>query len=169
MAARACGVEADADEEFQAAIEAEFRASLIAVSAAAFSLDAFYASVIHKAPGTRVKAKIRAGTLIETFKRAFDLTSAQVGAMQQPMRDVFRFRRQAVHPPEEFAEPIAHPTFGVGMEPRFVIFRAENAAAAASFAHRLTWLCLHRPNATLPELVTWGAARKRLIEPPADA
>jgi hypothetical protein len=167
--ARASGVDAEADEDFRVAIESEFRASLIAVAAAAFALDAFYASVIHKAPETRVKAKSRAGTLTETFKRAFALTTTQVAAIQQPVRDVFRFRRQAVHPPEEFAQPVAHPTFGVGIEPRFVIFRTENAATAASLTHRLIWVCLHRPRAEWSELVAWCEATKRLVDAPADA
>jgi hypothetical protein len=166
--ARELGIEAGPDDAFLAAIESEFRASLIGVSAAAFALDAFYASVIHKAPETRIKARRRAATLSETFKRAFALTHANAAAMHQPMRDVFRFRRQAVHPPEEFEPPVAHPVFGVGMERRFVIFRTENALLATTFAHRLIWLCLHRPKPRWTELVAWTEGAKRLVEEPQD-
>jgi hypothetical protein len=54
------------------------------------------------------------------------------------------------------------------MEPRFVIFRTENAAVATSFAHRLLWVCLHRPKAAWTDLGEWCEGAKRLIEPPAD-
>jgi len=45
---------ADDKEKFSEALQREFEASLIAVTASAFAIDAFFASVVEHAPDTRV-------------------------------------------------------------------------------------------------------------------
>lgn len=52
-AARAAAIDASKDD-FVEAVEAEFRPSMQTITAAAFALDAFFASVIHQAPEARV-------------------------------------------------------------------------------------------------------------------
>jgi hypothetical protein len=164
--AREIAIEVAGHDAFRAAIESEFRASLTAVSAAASALDAFYVSVVHRAPEARIRARRRAGTLTETFKRAFALSHAETVAMQQPMRDVFRLRRHAVDPPQAFAPPVAHPVFGLGMDQRLVMFRVEPARAATSFAHRLIWLCLHRARRHETELRAWTDGARKHVDIP---
>ncbi len=155
------------DASFTTAVLREFEAAMIAVSASAIALDAFFASVIEHAPGARVSARSRDATIFETFKRAFSLSHAQLQAGREPLRTIFRFRRFAVHPPATWAAPIRHPVFNLGMEPRFVIFRAENAVNAQLFARRMIYVCVHKPKRKYPKLVAWCEPLKDVVlEPP---
>jgi hypothetical protein len=97
----------DDDEKFGQALEQEFRATLVAVAASAFAVDAFFASVVEHAPEARVKAKGRDAEVFETLKRAFDLSAAQQTALREPLRVLYRLRDQAVHPPASWKEPLA--------------------------------------------------------------
>jgi hypothetical protein len=128
---------------------------LVAVSASAFALDAFFASVVQHAPQARVSTRARHATIFETFKRAFALSHGQVSALQAPLRMIFELRDTAVHPPATWAQPVLHPAFNLGMEPRFVQFRAENAINAHLLARRLVAVCVRKPKARYPDLVKW--------------
>jgi hypothetical protein len=154
------------DPAFARAVEREFRASLLALTAAAFSLDAFYASVVARAPPARVVAKGRAASVCATFARAFVMTNAQQQTARKALGQIFGFRNLAVHPPADFSEIVTHPVYGLGMERRFVIFRLENAVTSRGVAHRLIWLCLHRARRKYPELVAWADKATSMIDAP---
>lgn len=152
---------------FNAALEREFRGSMIAVAAAAFAIDSFYASVLEHAPETKVKAKGRDAEIFETLKRAFALSAAQQAALREPLRMVFRLRDEAVHPPASWVAPALHPAFNLGMEPRFVRYRAENAVNAQLLARKLVEICLAKPRPKYAALVEWGeGVRDTIPEPP---
>jgi hypothetical protein len=53
----------------------------------------------------------------ETMKRAFVLRGALQQAAREPLRQIFRRRDEAVHPPTSWAEPVRHPVFNVGIHP----------------------------------------------------
>lgn len=157
----------DDNEAFASAVQREFEASMIAVAASAFALDAFFASVVEHAPDARVSAGSRDATIYETFKRAFALSHAQLTTVREPLRMIFRFRRDAVHPPATWAEPVLHPVFNLGMEPRFVRFRAENAINAQLLARKLIAVCVRKPKKKYPALVAWCEPLKDAVpEPP---
>jgi hypothetical protein len=156
------------DDDFAISVESEFRRGMQAVTAAAFAIDAFYGSVVEHAPELRVRAKSRAKSIAATFGRGFVLTNAQQREASKLVVQVFRFRDRAVHPRAEFVAPVRHPTFGLGMDPRFVIFRLENANASRIGVHRLLWLLLHRPRGRYASLVEWATASKALVEAPPD-
>ena len=157
----------DDNETFNDALEREFRASMVAVTASAFAIDSFYASVLEHAPATRVMANARDANIFETLKRAFSLSSQQQVALREPLRQVFRLRDQAVHPPATWVVPALHPVFNLGMEPRFVQFRAENAINAQMLARKLIAVCLRKPKARHTDLAAWCEPIKDLVpEPP---
>ena len=157
----------DEGEAFTSAVLREFQASIIAVAASAFAIDAFFGSVVEHAPAARVSAGSRAATIYETFKRAFAFSHAQAKAAREPLRSLFQFRKDAVHPPAEWTSPVLHPAFNLGMEPRFVRFRAENAINAQRFAWRLIAVCVRKPKETFQELVAWCEPLKEVVpEPP---
>ena len=139
---------------------------MIAITASAFAIDAFFASVVEHAPQARVTAKSRDGTIFETFKRAFRLSHAQLTALRQPLRVLFRLRRDAVHPPATWAEPVLHPIFGLGMEPRFVNYRAENAVNAQLLVRKLVFLCVRTPRASYPALSAWCETLRDVVPEP---
>lgn len=128
----AAGAAEDDSVTFREGLEREFRASLIAIAAAAFAGDAFYGSVIQHAPETRVAARPRNRKIFETLKRAFSLSGNQLSALDEHLRLIFRLRDEAVHPPAEWAEPILHPAFNLGMEPRLVKYRQRTPYARTS-------------------------------------
>jgi hypothetical protein len=154
------------DEHFNAALEREFRRGMQAVGAAAFAVDAFYASVVEHAPDVRVRAKSRAKSIAATFGRGFVLTNPQQATARTLVVQVFRFRDWAVHPPAKFVAPVRHPAFGLGMDPRFITFGLENATAARIGVHRLLWLLLHRPRERYAGLVEWATASRELLDAP---
>jgi len=166
----AVAAELDDNETFTRAVENEFRTSMVSIAAAAFALDAFYASVVEQAPTVKVVAKSRDASIFETLKRAFSLNPEQRTALREQLRLIFRLRDQAVHAPASWAQPILHPAFNLGMEPRLVTFRAENAVNAQIFAWKVIWLCLHRPAEELTSLMSWcEQLRDAVGEPPNDA
>jgi hypothetical protein len=79
----AVAAELDDNETFTRGIEDEFRTSMVAIAAAAFALDAFYASVIEHAPAVRVAANSRDASIFETLKRAFSLRPEQHSALRE--------------------------------------------------------------------------------------
>jgi hypothetical protein len=156
----------DDNEGFASAVQREFEAAMIAVSASAIAIDGFFASVVEHAPEARVSAGSRHATIYETFKRAFALSHAQLTTALEPLRMIFRFRREAVHPPATWAAPVLHETWNLGMEPRFVMFRAENAINAQLFARKLIAECVRKPKKKYPKLVEWCEPLKDVVPEP---
>jgi hypothetical protein len=165
---RALEIPRDDGEAFTAALEEEFRASVVAITAGAIAVDSFYASVKQHAPQTQVPADARDAAIFETLKRAFVLTAEQQREAREPLRQIFRLRDEAVHPPASWAEPLPHPVFNVGIAPRFVWCRVENAILAHSFAGRLIWLCLNIPKPEHSELERWCREISPRIPRPPD-
>jgi hypothetical protein len=168
IAARERGVAAPVEdnEEFSPALEQEFRSTLVAVGSSAFAVDAFFASVVEHAPSARVSAKARDAEVYETLKRAFRISSSRQRALRDPLRVLYRLRDQAVHPPASWNEPVAHPIYGLGMEPRFVHFRAENAINAQFLAQLMIHRCMHAPRPEQASLVEWCEAFKHTVPEP---
>lgn len=157
-----------ADPAFNVAITEELRESMVAIGAAAFTIEAFHTSVVQHLSERRIHAQSADGRVHQALVRGFRLTNAQSKTERGNLRQVFRLRDRAVHPSAAFAVPIRHPVFPVSMDPKYVAFRCENALAAASYARALVTFCLDHPRANLSELVKWCEAMKaRLTEIPA--
>lgn len=157
----------DDNETFSNALQREFETAMVAITASAFAVDAFFASVVEHAPAARVSTRSRHATILETCKKAFSLSHAQVAALRQPLEFVFRLRREAVHPPATWVAPIRHPVFNLRMEPRFVLYRAENAVNAQLLVRKLIAVCVRKPKARYPALVAWCEPLKDVVpEPP---
>jgi hypothetical protein len=164
QAAREAGVAAGPNPEFVTALKAEFRASMTSLCASAFALDAFYGSTLSHVPDARIAARNRHGTILETLKRAYLLDRHQQ-EFHDGLRQVFNLRRRAVHPEAEFEKFVQHPIFGVGVDPRFVAFRVENADTALVIAHRMISFCLNNPKPEHGQLVEWTVPALDLLEP----
>jgi hypothetical protein len=140
---------------------------MIAVAGAAFAVDAFYASVVEHAPETKARSRARIASIFETMKLAFTLRRAQQTLLHEQLTVLFRLRGAAVHPPAGWVEPVLHPVFNVGVEPRFIHYGVENATQAHRLAHRMFWVCLRCPRRKHKELVSWCDGVKPLVENPA--
>lgn len=153
-------------QAFGDAINAEYRASLVSMCAAAFALEGFANSVHHHLPSTKLPGRSADARIHQTLCRAFKLTNLQSKETRSGLQQIFRFRDRAVHPPATFVEAAGHPHFRVGMEPSYVIFRLENADTTCTFVHQVIWGSLRHPRGT-PEFRAWCEGMLDMIgEPP---
>jgi hypothetical protein len=115
------------------ALEAEFRAAMTALAACAFAIDAFYSSVVARFgrhPDAHVWKKNRTARhaqIAATCHYHLKLKNAGVPNVRQFIKELFRFRDLAVHPPAEFADPVLRTDMDAGVEPRFITYSADHA------------------------------------------
>jgi hypothetical protein len=145
----------------------ECKAGMVAISAAAFALDNFYAVVQPFCPGFAELRKEfeRAGTarhaqISETLRRTFQVRAKEVRRLGATIEEIFKYRNWAVHPPAEFREPVRHDLFNVGVEWRFVAFRATNAVAVTRNSTSLIDQCVNSPRRNNAALVKWSESHK---------
>ncbi|TXL67275.1 hypothetical protein [Zeimonas arvi] len=122
------------NREFGEALDREFKAAMQATVAAATFFEALYAATIDRDPpprpkptGNPKKRRTRYMVVAEQLRRSFGLRKQGTTNLRSVLKEVYRFRDQAVHPGASFSEPIMHPQFHVGVENRFVMFSAPNA------------------------------------------
>jgi hypothetical protein len=139
------------DEDAKAsALEAEFEASMQAIMAAAISWDSAYAVLQHhvRLPDSLVERwrdgrTARYTQVAEVVRRAFSLKPKGVAVLRKNLKEIYRFRDLAVHPSGKLSAPILHPDLDVGVEWRFVSFRASNAELAVHGAAAMLWDLAH--------------------------
>ena len=75
----------------------------------------------------------------EVVRRAFALKPKGAVLLRNNLKELYRYRDLAVHPSGKIQAPLLHPELNVGMEWRFVYFRATNAEIAVSAAAAMLW------------------------------
>jgi hypothetical protein len=139
------------DENAKAqALEIEFEASMQAIMAAAIAWDAAYAvlrehvtipqSTLEKWRKGRTARYIQ---VAEVVRRAFTLKPKGVSALRTNLKELYRYRDLAVHPSGKIEAPLLHPELNLGMEWRFVYFRATNAELAVTAGAAMLWDLAH--------------------------
>jgi hypothetical protein len=126
------------DEELRSLAIRELRASMRAITAAAFAIDAFYASVKARSPQHPQQDKwnengtARHKQVADTFRFHLRITNRDaVKQIKSIVSQLFQFRDWAVHPGSKYREPIYRPDLNAGYDWHFTIFRRDNALAAA--------------------------------------
>jgi len=135
------------DEDAKArALEAEFEFSMQAIMAAAIAWDAVYAVLreyVIIPPAMSEKWRngrtARYTQVAEVVRRAFSLKPKGGELLRKNLKTLYAFRDMAVHPTGKIAAPLLHPELNVGMEWRFVYFRARNAEMAVLGAAAMLW------------------------------
>ena len=134
------------------ALEQEFRSAMQAIVAAAVGIDALYASIRQvfelppELPKTWRKNRTpRYAQVAETFRRAFSLNETGGNNLRSGVKEIYRFRDYAVHPPAKFSTPEYRQDIERATEWRFVAFSYGNAFAAVHGSLVLTKLLLSRP------------------------
>lgn len=168
---------ATAEEDARArsdAIEAEQRAAMQSMVAAAVAFDGLFGMIEDVAPlpatvkeawrtnGTKRSARVAAG-----LRHAFRIPNAEFKKVRQFLDQLFRFRDIAVHPASRAEPAIEHPRINTGVEPRFVIFRAENAVQAAGQALDLIRQLLDVPRKKHAKLTEHCEFAKEWVSPVA--
>jgi hypothetical protein len=154
------------------ALESECKAGMVAISAAAFALDAFSETTRNFVPGMDelIVAWNKAGTprharVTETLRRAFRFDNQQAKKLRRMAGTYFRFRGWAVHPPADYRTPFLHDLLSVGVEWRFVAFSAPNAREAVLGVTNAIAQCLQVPRSHGAALAEWCEG----VRPEADA
>jgi len=148
------------DENAKAqALEAEFESSMQAIMAAAIAWDAAYAVLReHVTIPPAIAEKWRKGRtprytqVSETVRRAFSLKAKGGTALRANLKEIYRYRDLAVHPSGKIEAPLLHPELDLGMEWRFVYFRAKNAELAVLAAAAMLWDLAHNGKAKDPKV-----------------
>jgi len=166
-----------ADGEIEGDLQArlmseEAKAGMVAIAAAAFALDNFADVIREFAPDIEAtKAEWRkAGTarhkqISETIRRTFKISNKGARTLKPIVGEVFRFRDWAVHPSGRFRQPLQHDLIDVGVEWRFVAFRADNAVNAVRAAISILSQCISSPRLDNEKLVEWCNAAKPRVDP----
>lgn len=127
-------------------LEKEFETSMQAVMAAAIAVDALYAvlrghievpeELLNK---WRDRRTARYSQVAEVIRRAFNLNRKGVRLLLEHLKKLYRLRDLAVHPSGKVQEALLHPELGVGVEWRFVYFRADVCEGAVNAATAIVW------------------------------
>jgi hypothetical protein len=122
------------NEAIGIALQTEFVAGMQAMMASAIAIDAFYASVknlveipdetIH---AWQIKNTARYSQVAEVFRRAFTIKSKSFGQLRKILKEIYRFRDLAVHPPSGTRTPALHSELNMYTDWRYAAFRFSNA------------------------------------------
>jgi hypothetical protein len=102
-------------------LEREFESSMRAIMAAAIALDAFYAVLQpHVGPEPKLlekwrkKRTARYSQVTEVVRRAFNLKRNGTKTLRKNLKQIYRLRDLAVHPPGNIQAAILHPELNIG-------------------------------------------------------
>jgi len=147
------------DAVLGAALIDEFTASMQAIVAAGIAIDACFAAVRGYAalPDALVQTWQRNRTarykqVAEVLRRAFPLKPRHAVGVRAAIREIYRFRDWAVHPPAEARAPAHHPDLHMDTEWRFVAFSLPNDRELVRASLSLLWQAANRtdvPSASL--------------------
>lgn len=164
-----------ADERLRALTIRELRASMRSITASAFAIDAFYASVKARAPEHphqsvwREKGTARHKQVAETFRFHLHITKREsVKSVKSIIEQLFRFRNWAVHPGSKYRELVYRPDLNAACDWHFNTFRQANALAAVHEAVMLLDALIDVLDRGGEELSRYKDFAKRTIAPILD-
>jgi hypothetical protein len=116
--------------------------------------------------GDRKKKTTRYKEIAELFKKVFKLPDKEFQTLRKALEQLSDYRDPVAHPTGDFQEPLLYPGLGVAMERRLVLYRFENARAAANACLSIVWQLLHIPLRPGREGATdFIRATKELLQP----
>ncbi|MDV3129596.1 hypothetical protein M1247_32150 [Mycobacterium sp. 21AC1] len=127
------------DREIDRLMIRELRATMRAITASAFAIDAFYATVKERCGPHphdslwRTKGTSRKKRITETLRYHMNIEPANVLGLKSCVAQVFTFRDQAVHMAAKFREPAGRLDIRSSVDWHFHIFRRENGVNAVHF------------------------------------
>jgi hypothetical protein len=165
LEARARAEQAEAgSQEMGEAFGEELKASLVAVTAAAFAIDAWYIAVKPMIPPQQVAEDAgRAARVIETLKAGFSLGPAAARWGSQ-IKALYRLRDGVVHHTSTFSETQPHPTGLSNVAKENAVYTAERAAWTVDLAVDVMTRCLTAPRSQYSDLVDWCEDRAHVVE-----
>ena len=141
---------------------AEMNASLVAVAAAAFALEAFHADIapsLGREADARVGRGKARGYILATFREAMPAA----GRWQRDIEWLFKARDAEVHFVGEFAPLVRHPAIPTNVALETVTFSVEAAERAVDLLIRF-WTHLFQGR-TVDRLQSWVSQRDSVLLP----
>jgi hypothetical protein len=87
----------------------EFRDSLVAVTAAAYCIEALYGEIKYLIDPVEVKRPTRSRILARAFQKAFGIETRDYARLEQELAWLFQLRNYVVHAYTEDEPPVQHP------------------------------------------------------------
>jgi hypothetical protein len=139
------------------AFDAELRASMVAVVAAAFAIDAMFTKVADLLGGAAARSKraARVGEVIETFKRAIDLGN-RTQRWQTEIAELFCWRGNIVHFRGTPTPGLPHPTGMATVTGEAATYTAGRATKAVDLALEVLTTAQREPRQGHAGLVEWA-------------
>lgn len=159
--ARDAALQASDSTEVSHWMRQEFDASLVAVAAAAHSLDALYGSTAvpqstrDQWTGRRTR---RHGKIREALKLLFETGPVQTQWVTE-FEWLFDLRDAAAHAEESPKLTVPHPV-GTNTDPNFLAYSTESAARACRLLLTVLRRCADYPRSSQPTAVRWAAAHE---------
>jgi hypothetical protein len=75
--------------------------------------------------------------------------------LKQTLKELFKWRDRAVHPPAEATQPALYQEIGVGTEWRFIVFCGSNARLVTAQSLSIVAQLLAKPRTSRPRLVEY--------------
>ena len=143
-------------------IQPEMHASMVAVTAVSFAIDAIHAEIaplVSRDPDPRTGRGRQWGYMLETFRRA----SPAARTWQTDLEWVYALRDDAVHFHGEAHEPVWHPGLKTNIARENLAYSVESSERAVDFlVATLSAILLPDPQRP-PELAAWGQARAHVL------
>jgi hypothetical protein len=165
MAAQTAAIEASRagdDQELGKHLEAECTAGMLAICSAAFGLDAIYAALKDRSPrvagiptSMTKRRSARFKIVAEALRREFRIGPKGIMQVHNILKEVYRFRDQAVHPKGAFALPVLKAEINKVTEWRFVSFGAPSARTAVRATVALLAQGVERPRNANAEVAAY--------------
>jgi hypothetical protein len=150
------------------AMATEMGASMVAIAAQAFAVDAVYDSIkqrLRHAPTPGKGHTVRYRWITETIRHGFRLRDDAATEVRDRLKQLFDFRDWAVHPPNDFRDPIYRADLDAAVEWRYAAFTAVNARNSLGWTLSLFDQLPKVAKDTEPEVRDWSKLIHQLLPP----
>jgi hypothetical protein len=146
-------IEAKNNDGIGNALRAEFSSGMQTMMASAIAIEAYYACIKDRIeiPEELVRCWQKNGLarykqIAETLRLAFPMKNESFKQVRDALKEIYRFRDMAVHPPAKAATPLLRQELNLIIDWRYVAFSYNNAKHIAGFSLSIIGQTAARPN-----------------------
>ena len=131
-----------------------FRASLMAIVAAAFTIEALYGAVEKFSSGLELARKKNWVRIKMVLSDQFDLSA--VDRFDQALGSLCRLRDEAAHAWDRLEESVPHPTRSANVSAQVARYTADEATRSVDLAIEILYACVGHPRDGNPHSGQWA-------------
>lgn len=140
-------------ERLGEALQAEFISGMQTIMASAITIDTYYACIKERVEVPRVligrwleNGTARYKQIAEVLRIAFPMKNESFKQVRGALKDIFRFRDMAVHPPSKTTPPLLRPELNLIIDWRYLAFSYHNAKAIVKLSLNIIAHTSKRPH-----------------------